>query len=236
MTTFSRHSTGDAAGPVDPFSGLSDAERVAVGGVLDALAQPRLAGELLGQEEAVTAITARICPRRTRPRPRLTRPSIAVPALLRGRTLAALGATACVLAGTGGAAMAGMLPGPAQSVAHRVLHDVGVTVPAGSGTTPAPGGTDARSGHDRAADAPRNGGGHASHGTGRSSGGHGAPAGNPVAPVDGQGPHPPAREGHGQGRGSTATNGQGATHRHVPTHPPHGGSGGHGATHTQSTP
>jgi hypothetical protein len=236
MTTFSRHSIGDAAGPVDPFSGLSDAERVAVGGVLDALAQPRLAGELLGQEEAVTAITARICPRRTRPRPRLTRPSIAVPALLRGRTLAALGATACVLAGTGGAAMAGMLPAAAQSVANRVLHDVGVSVPAGSGTTPARGGTHARSGLDQAADTPRNGGDHAGHGTGRRSVGRGAPTGNPVAPVGGQGPQPPARGGQGEGGGSTATNGQGATHRKVPTHPPHGGSGGHGATHTQSTP
>jgi hypothetical protein len=235
MTTFSRHSTGDAAGPADPFSGLSDAERVAVGSVLDALAQPRLAGELLGQEEAVTAITARICPRRTRPRPRRTRPSIAVPALLRGRTLAALCAAACVLAGTGGAAMAGMLPGPAQDVAHRVLRDVGLKVPAGGGTTPASGGG-SRSWHDQAADTPRNGGGHASHGTGTASGGRGAPTGSPVVPVGGHGPHPPARGRKGHGGGSTATNGQGATHRHVPTHPPHGGNGGHGAGHSQPAP
>jgi hypothetical protein len=241
MTTFSRPSTGDETGPADPFSGLSDAERFAVGSVLAALAQPRLADELLGQEKAVTAITARICPRRTRPRPRLARPSIAVPALLRGRTLAALGATACVLAGTGGAAMAGMLPGPAEGVAHRVLHDVGVTVPPGSGTTPASGGTDSQGGRDQPADASGTGGGRrASHGTGSQSGGRGAPAGNPVVPVGGQGPQPPAQggqgQGQGQGGGSTATNGQGGTHRHVPKHPTHGGSGGHGAAHSQSTP
>jgi len=229
MTTFSRHSTGDAVGPVDPFSGLSDAARIAVDGVLDALAQPRLAGELLGQEEAVTAITARICPRRTRPRPRLTRPSIAVPALLRGRTLAALGATACVLAGTGGAAMAGMLPGPAQRAAHRMLHDVGVTVPAGTGTAPASGGTDSRSGYGQAAGKARNGADHASHGTGTASGRRGTPAGDPVG---GQGSQSPARGGQGQGGGS---HGQGATHRHTPTDPQHAGSG-HGAAHTQSTP
>jgi hypothetical protein len=232
MTTFSRHSTGDAAGSVDPFSGLSDAERVAVGSVLDALAQPRLAGELIGQEEAVTAITARICPRRTRPRPRLTRPSIAVPALLRGRTLAALGATACVLAGTSGAAIAGMLPGPAQLVAHRVLHDVGVPVPAGSGTAPASGGTDSRSGHGQAAATARNGADHASHGPGTASEGRRTPAGDPVG---GRGPQPPARGGLGHGGGSTATHGQGATHRHIPTHPQQGGSG-HGAAHSQSAP
>lgn len=236
MTTFSRPSTGDEIGPADPFSGLSDAERIAVGSVLDALTQPRLAGELLGQEEAVTAITARICPRRTRPRPRLTRPSIAVPALLRGRTMAALAAAACVLAGTGEAAIAGMLPGPAQRVAHRVLNDVGVTVPPGSGTSPAPDGTGSQSGHDQRGDTPGSGGPPRA---GTAKGRRGTPTGNPVVPDGGQGAQPPAQGGRGQGQGgggSTATNGQGVTHRHVPTHPQHGGSGGHGAAHSQSTP
>ena len=230
MTTFSRHSTGDQAGPADPFSGLSDAQRATVDSLLGALSQPRLASELRGQEEAVAAITARICPRRTRPRFRLTRPSIAVPALLRGRTLAALGATACVLAGTSGAAMAGLLPGPVQNVAHRMLHDVGVTVPRPGGAPPASGGAGAQGGQGKpGADTTASGGGtpngrHNSHGAG-------ATGGDPGAPSGGQGqPHPQRGQGAGQGHGggSTATHGQGAIHRHVPTHPSHGGPHGDG--------
>jgi hypothetical protein len=247
MTTFSRHSAGDQTGPADPFSGLSGAERATVGSVLDALSQPRLANELRGQEEAVAAITARICPRRTRPRLRLTRPSITVPALLRGRTLAALGAAACVLAGTSGAAIAGMLPGPVQSVAHRVLNDVGVTVPQAGGTPPASGGAGTQDGQGHSGGGTAGGGGHGSHAAGTTRGGHGSPAGDTGAPGGGQGrQHPQGGQGagRGQGGGSTATHGQGAIHRHVPTHPPHGGGNGgsggaakgHDAAGPQPTP
>jgi hypothetical protein len=114
---------------------LDASERAATAALLAALAQPRLACELIGEDEAVAAMTARIRPRR---RLRIAIPVFRIPApsLPRGATrLAAV--AGCLFVATTGAAFAGVLPAAAQDAAQSAFAHVGLNVPSGHSVQPA---------------------------------------------------------------------------------------------------
>src|SRR6478735_3632101 len=115
---------------LDPVEELTEAERLRVDALLDALVQPRLEFELAGQDDAVRAIAARVRPRR--PRPRVEVPRISLGFLIPRRPAAGLAVAACLFAATTGAAFAGVLPSAAQRVAHRAFDQLGVHVPGGA--------------------------------------------------------------------------------------------------------
>jgi hypothetical protein len=113
------------------MTGLDATERELTDALLAALAQPRLACELDGQDEAVALIAARLHRRRIR----LGIPALHLPRL---RSLQLAAAIGCMCVATTGAAFAGVLPAPAQDALHGMLANVGVQVPAThSGRTPA---------------------------------------------------------------------------------------------------
>jgi hypothetical protein len=128
MQTISPHSHSSDSGWQD--SGLDASELAATAALLAALAQPRLACELVGEDDAVAAMTARIRPRR---RLRLAIPAFRIPApsfpLGGAARLAAV--AGCLFVATTAAAFAGVLPAAAQDAARNALAQVGVTVPAG---------------------------------------------------------------------------------------------------------
>src|SRR5215468_11254412 len=102
-----------------PADELTEAERLRVDELLDALVQPRLDSELAGQDEVVRAIVAKMRPRRRRRA--IAVPRVSLGFLIPRRPAAGLAVAACLFAATAGGAFAGVLPSAAQRVAHRAL-------------------------------------------------------------------------------------------------------------------
>lgn len=202
---------------------LDASERAATAALLAALAQPRLACELTGEDEAVAAMTARIRPRR---RPRIAIPVFRIPAPSFPRGASRLAAVAgCLFVATTGAAFAGVLPGAAQDAAKSAFAHVGVNVPSGHTVQPAdapPAATPdttkgstisgiakdpSTSGRDKgAAVSSQASGGHSKAGADNSSTGKGS-------------------SDHAQGTGSGGGSPTAGTHRQDPPTPPATGTG-----------
>ena len=208
----------------DPIAALTADERACVESLLATITQPRLASELAGQDAAVAAISARIRPRRPR-RPVITFPPLAVPAIpLRGRAVRVVAATACILAATAGAAIAGTLPAAVQGVAHGVLRHVGVSVPDGGhathalGSTPGPGAGMSTTARDRSSTRRAKGAAVsavASRGTSRAGATHGS-------------------TGRGSDDGSGSSGDSPEARRRSATHPqPNRGAAGQASTHAR---
>ena len=213
---------------LDPVDELTEAERLRVDALLDALVQPRLECELVGQDAAVRAIAARVRPRR-RP-PSVGVPRVSLGFLIPRRPAAGLAVAACLFAATTGGAFAGVLPSAAQRVAHRAFDRLGVDVPGGAQHADAPqtpggavgstGGGVSSTARDRSTSGRDKGAkvsNTASHGTGKAGDDHGA-ATDPAGPPETTGSGDPAGGGGADnGQGTTrsqagAGNGQGATH------------------------
>jgi len=235
---------------LDPVDELTEAERLRVDALLDALVQPRLEFELAGQDEAVGAIAARVRPRRSRPRVEV--PRISLGFLIPRRPAAGLAVAACLFAATTGAAFAGVLPSAAQRVAHRAFDRLGVHVPGGaqhadgpqapSGGGGATGGGVSSTARDRSTSGRDKGAkvsNTASHGTSKAGDDHGNPA-DPAGPPEATGNGDPAAgDGSDNGQGTTHSqagsgNGQGATHSGGQGQP--GGGQGHSGGGEPSTP
>jgi hypothetical protein len=210
----SRHSRQPDGGWQD--SPLDASERAATDLLLAALAQPRLACEMTGEDAAVAAITARIRPGRLLrvPLPALR---IAAPSMPGARSMRLAAMTGCLLGATAGAAFAGVLPAAAQDAAKSAFAQVGVNVPAGHTVQP----SDATkgltisgvakdpstSGRDKgAAVSSQASGGHSQAGADHSSTGKGS-------------------SDHAQGTGSGDGSSTAGTHRHNPPTPPASGTG-----------
>jgi hypothetical protein len=89
---------------------------------LTQLAKPNGPGELAGEAAAMSAFRRRISPATTMPLARARSHRLRRPRLMAGRArLAAAFATAAVAVGGSAAAYAGVLPGPVQNLAHRLI-------------------------------------------------------------------------------------------------------------------
>lgn len=201
-------------------SGLDAAERAATDLLLAALAQPRLACELIGEDQAVAAMTARIRPRR---RLRLALPALRIPApsFPRGGATRLAAVAGCLFVATTGAAFAGVLPAAAQDAAKSAFAHVGVNVPAGHTVQPSdapPAATKGSTISGIAKDPSTSGRQKGAAVSSQASGGHSRAGADHGSTGKGRSHH---AQGTGSGHGSsTAT-----THRQNPPTPPATGTG-----------